>query len=357
MRFLLATICSGLLALPQLSAADAKPSLGIGDAAPPVKATKWLKGKEITAFEAGKVYVVEFWATWCGPCIAMMPHISRIQDEYRDKGVTIIGFSAIDNNNSEAKVTDFVETRGKKLHYTMAFADNRDTRDAYMKAAQRNGIPCCFVVDKAGKVAFIGHPVLLDEVLPKVVAGAWKGQEDADDLEKGLDEFREVAVLGRKDPEAALKAFDELREKRPTLARSVFFAPTRIALLLKLEKRDEVRTEATRQIELARKRDDGSSLARLAGMLAGSSTDKELLTLALRTAEDALKINGEKDVSTLLLLADVHFALGEKARAREFGAKAVAAANPRIRKQVEERVEKYDGENPDVPKSEDKKDS
>ena len=79
---------------------------------------------------------------------------------------------AQDPSNTAEKVAEFVVKRGKKLGYTFAFADNRDTYEAYMKAAGQNGIPCSYVIGKDGKLAFIGHPALLDEVLPKC-GGTW----------------------------------------------------------------------------------------------------------------------------------------------------------------------------------------
>src|SRR5690606_10442976 len=71
-------------------------SLKAGDPAPPLKASKWLQGDEVKRFEPGKVYVVEFWATWCGPCIAFMPHLAELQARYKDKGVTVIGITSRD---------------------------------------------------------------------------------------------------------------------------------------------------------------------------------------------------------------------------------------------------------------------
>ena len=59
----------------------------------------------------------------------------------------------------------FVEKRGPKLGYTFAYADDRETYDAYMKAAGQGGIPCSFVVDKDGKIAYIGHPMYLGLVI------------------------------------------------------------------------------------------------------------------------------------------------------------------------------------------------
>src|SRR5688500_17455059 len=115
-------------------------SLKVGDPAPKLKATKWLQGAEVTEFAPGKTYVVEFWATWCGPCIVMMPHMAEMQREYKDKGVTFVGFTKKDRTNTAEKVAAFVEKRGPKLGYTFAYADDAETYDAYMQASGQGGI-------------------------------------------------------------------------------------------------------------------------------------------------------------------------------------------------------------------------
>jgi thiol-disulfide isomerase/thioredoxin len=93
----------------------------LGDAAPILRASKWLQGEEVKSFEPGNVYVVEFWATWCGPCVMIMPHLAELQAEYRDKGVTIIGYSARGEGNTEEKVAAFVKKRGSKLPLHICF--------------------------------------------------------------------------------------------------------------------------------------------------------------------------------------------------------------------------------------------
>src|SRR5262249_8386873 len=175
MRKLLSVALVGLLAAtgqaqglkPAQDKAVVKPAvtLKVGDPAPALVASEWMQGEEVKKFEPDKVYVVEFWATWCGPCIVMMPHLAELQAQYKGKGVTFIGFSAKAPNNTQKQVAAFVKKRGPKLKYTFAYGDDRKTHEAWMGAAGRSGIPCAFVVDKASKIAYIGHPMYLDVVL------------------------------------------------------------------------------------------------------------------------------------------------------------------------------------------------
>ena len=93
-------------------ATAAEGKLKVGDPAPPLAVSTWLHGAPVKGFEPGRAYVVEFWATWCGPCIQIMPHMGDLQDEYREKGVTFIGFAS-EANDKEAKVNAFVAKHGK----------------------------------------------------------------------------------------------------------------------------------------------------------------------------------------------------------------------------------------------------
>jgi len=326
---------------------DEKKELKVGDPAPPLKVTKWLQGTEVKSFAPDKVYVVEFWATWCGPCIVMMPHMSQLQQEYKDKA-TFVGFTAKDPNNSQEKVAAFVEKRGPKLKYTFAYADDRDTYDAWMKAANQNGIPCCFVVGKDGKIAYIGHPMYLDEVLPKVVAGTWT-KDDADAMKKVDDEVNNVFKAFGGDGETALKTLAEFEKNHPKLAHIPYFVGPKIGAMLKAKKTAEARKFAEEVIEHAVKADDSGSLQSVSMSLRGKDAagDKELLALSVKAAEAAVKVAGEKDAIALYYLAEAHFAAGDRAKAKETGAKAVAAADEGLKAQIERLTKKYDEEKKD----------
>jgi thiol-disulfide isomerase/thioredoxin len=233
-----------------------KGRLAIGDPAPELKVTKWLRGDPVKSFEKDKIYVVEFWATWCGPCIVMMPHFADLQEEYKEKGVTFISFTTTDEaNNSEEKVTTFLEKR-KKLTYTFAISDSPDTDQAWKQASGQNGIPCSFVVDQKGKIAFIGHPMLLDAVLPKVVNGEWK-YEKAEQVTKDLEQQIDT-VFGkmREDPKKFLAAVEEFEKNNPQLNKIPYFFAGKLAGLIAAERTVDLRKFAKEALESAKKRDD-----------------------------------------------------------------------------------------------------
>ena len=156
--------------------------LSPGDAAPELSIAKWFKGEPVKTLEKDKTYVVEFWATWCGPCVRGMPHLTELQKEHGDT-VKFIGVNIWDRKKdrqtgefSESveeqieRVADFVEKQGDKMGYTVAIEDGEKMAENWMKPAGQTGIPCAFIVS-GGKVQWIGHPMAMDEPLKKVLAG------------------------------------------------------------------------------------------------------------------------------------------------------------------------------------------
>lgn len=157
--------------------AAAQTKLDLGDAAPPLKVAKWVKGTPVPAFQKGKVYVVEFWATWCGPCRQAMPHISEIARKY-SKDVTVVAVSVNEQNDGtnayQAKVADFVKSQGKNMDYNVAVDDLAGTVDkSWMRAAGQGGIPTSFIVNRDGKVVWIGGPMTIEKPLAQVIDGTY----------------------------------------------------------------------------------------------------------------------------------------------------------------------------------------
>src|SRR3954451_6083131 len=167
---------------------ETKVTLHPGDPAPKLYVSKWVKGEPVKEFEKGKVYVVECWASWCGPCRASIPHVTELQSKYKDKGVTVIGMNVWEREPEAAE--PFVKEMGDKMGYSVALdvtdAAHPDpsgagkTAKAWLPAAGRNGIPCSFIVDKDTKVAWIGHPMAMDRPLEQVVAGTFDPKKEAE---------------------------------------------------------------------------------------------------------------------------------------------------------------------------------
>jgi thiol-disulfide isomerase/thioredoxin len=326
------------------------PKLKVGDAAPALKVSKWLQGTEVPRFEPGKIYVVEFWATWCGPCVKMMPHVAELQAEYRDKGVTIIGFtSADDQGNSADRVAKFVAARGPKLGYTFAFENSDKTYNAWMEAAGQNGIPCAFVVDRTGKLAYIGHPVFLGEVLRLVLAGTWKAKDADAEIEKIEKDADAVAQkINKGTPAEALKALQDFETQRPGMASLDNFIAPRIMLLLATKHVDEAAKAAEAAIAKAVERGDAGPLRAVTDILRTAPEakgQKALTALSLKSADELVKLSPEDDANALLAAAEAHFAAGDAATARDLGKKVVAAVagdSEDTRKAVAEIVKRYD---------------
>ena len=170
------TLGLALLALAETTgrAAD-KPLLKVGDPAPKLQAGKWIQGEPVKEFARDKVYIVEFWATWCGPCRVSIPHLNELHEQFKDKGLVVIGQNVWERN--EAEVPKFVKSMGDKMTYRVALDDKSGggkgrMAETWMDAADRRGIPSAFVVNKAGRIAWIGHPMQLKPAkLEKILAG------------------------------------------------------------------------------------------------------------------------------------------------------------------------------------------
>ena len=181
------------------------PAGEIGDDAGPIAIAEWVKGEPID-FAAGKgrkIYVVEFWATWCGPCRVSIPHLSELQEKYKDKDVIVLGVTS----EAAGVVRPFVEKLGDKMKYSVAIDRDEKTSAAYMGTFGIRGIPHAFIVDKSGRIAWHGHPMMeLDEALAKVVDG--KLELGKSKRQVAADAYFEAAGAGGNEDELQRAAKD-----------------------------------------------------------------------------------------------------------------------------------------------------
>lgn len=326
--------------------AKAASKLKVGDPAPGLNVEKWVKGDPITGFEKGRVYVVEFWATWCGPCIASMPHLSELQKEYKDKGVTIVGVTSADKRNTLAAVEKMVESKGDKMAYTVAWDKDRSTNQAFMEAADMKGIPCSFVVDQQGNIAYIGHPSVLGLVLPGVVDKKWDYSTSPAAAEaeykKIMGEKRKVMRTSQEDPKAALTMMGEFEAKYPKFA---FQPHEKFDIQVQAGSSEAKQTGETLLAEMI-KEGDAMQLNDFAWHLVDPDGDikNPPLDIALKAAEEANRLTENKNDALLDTLARVWWLKGDKGKAIEIQRKAVEHATEQFKEELTERLREYEAD-------------
>ena len=161
------------LLLLLLSATLSAAGLKVGDPAPATRPETMLQGEAVKDFQKGEVYVFECWASWCGPCIAAIPHLNELHKQMGKKGVVITGVNVWESERDAAsaqRAKDFLKSQGDKISYRVALGGKAFIKD-WLEAAEVNGIPHAFVVAD-GKIAWTGHPAQLTaEMLGDILTG------------------------------------------------------------------------------------------------------------------------------------------------------------------------------------------
>jgi thiol-disulfide isomerase/thioredoxin len=139
--------------------------------------TDAIKGTPITmASLKGKVVIVDFWATWCGPCVAEMPNMKKLYAEYKDKGVEFIGVS-LDQPKEQGgldKLKEFVQQN--KIEWPQYYQGNFWQSD-FSSSWGINSIPCVFAVDAEGNLASTEARGKLESLIPELLAKAEKNKK------------------------------------------------------------------------------------------------------------------------------------------------------------------------------------
>ena len=207
-------------------------TLKIGDAAPKLQAGKWVQGTPVKSFEKDKAYIVEFWATWCGPCRVSIPHLNEIHNKFKDKGLVVIGQDCWEKD--ESLVEPFIKKMADKMTYRVALDDKQGSEkgkmaQTWMEAAAQNGIPSAFLVDKSGNIAWIGHPMELEEaVIEQVLAGTFdlkKAAAERAELDKNQQRISELSRefgsnMSQKNWDKAEATLNEMEKLLPEKSRS-----------------------------------------------------------------------------------------------------------------------------------------
>jgi thiol-disulfide isomerase/thioredoxin len=325
--------------------ADAKAALKAGDPAPKLYVSKWVKGEPVKEFEKGKVYVIECWATWCGPCRASIPHVTELQNKYKDKGVTVIGMNVWEQDTSG--VEPFVTKMGDKMGYAVALDEplgknaegKGKTSEAWLAAAGQNGIPCTFIVDKASKVAWIGHPMAMDRPLALIVEGTFDPKKEAELQEKVQGLQQKIGQAMQADEyDKALPLLDELAGLDPTVADRVQLM--KVSVLVQKKDYAAANAQAAKLAEGSLK-DQPQMQGQVALMLLTSpEPDKVDADLALKLAERALAASPD-DLATRKAAALAYAAKQQYGKAAEQQAKVVEELQGPSRQRESKLLDEY----------------
>jgi thiol-disulfide isomerase/thioredoxin len=325
------------LVLSLAAAARAEGPLSVGDPAPKLQVKEFVKGDPIKNLEKGKLYVVEFWATWCGPCRQSIPHLTELAKKYKD--VTFIGVSVSEQDFDNVK--PFVEKMGDKMDYRVAVdsvpagkkADEGAMNKAWMDAAEQTGIPTAFVVGKDGKIAWIGHPMEMEKPLADIAAGKWDLKAAAVAYKEEKAREKKMQALAEKINKAAQD--HDMKGLLATVDEAIKDDPKMEENLGRMKFQALAQTDADKAAEYGRKLINGPLKADPAQLneLAWSVVDpkataekkppKKIVAVAVDAATKAVELTEHKEPNLLDTLAAAHFAAGDVNKAVEVQATAV----------------------------------
>lgn len=290
--FALSVFASLLLAnLNPLSAQ----TLQVGSKAPPLNIQHWISDgggayPHVTEFAPGKIYVVEFWATWCGPCIQAMPHLAELQEKYGKK-IQFISVSDEPLSEISALLAEDYPGTGKTFGeltsaYSLTSDPDGSTHRDYLEASQAQGIPTAYIVGPTGEIEMIGHPMSLDAPLTLMAEGNWDREayfaaiKKKEMLTLGIDQ-----AIDAEDIEAAFALSQQLDEViQPGELVQTKFIQTQLAIRVGNEASIEFFKETAEKLK-----DEDGAIAAMVWMLVEMKYEGEQPAPALmKTAEQIL---------------------------------------------------------------------
>jgi thiol-disulfide isomerase/thioredoxin len=336
--------------------AQSAPSLEVGDKAPKLEDVNWLKGEPVNSFQDGHIYVLDFWATWCGPCVASIPHINKLQKEHKDDNVHVIAV-AIWPSDSMTPTDEFVEMQGDAMSYRVAEDIDGKTAKAYMEATGSRGIPTVMVVDKKGQLAWMGHPMSgLDQAVELLVKDEFTQEKMAQVMEemrreREAKQARLEPLFQRMQAAFAEEDWPELESSMTEIIAIEESMATRYAPFIYLAKVKQGKTEQARKFAIdsmsTTMAKDANALNGMAWMIVDPdpnnplSDDERDADLAVLIASEAVELTKRKNADILDTLARAHFVAGDVQKAIDIQTEAVEMARDDSKETYQVRLIEY----------------
>lgn len=198
-----------------------EPAFGIGSEVSSYPKVEWIQGTPVTQFEKDKIYVVELWATWCGPCVAAIPHLNELSKKFDGK-IIFIGQDVYEDD--KPAVEKFVKDKGAGMSYRIAYGGDRgsDIDKQWLTPGNVRGIPQSIVI-RNNKVVWMTHPIdlteaalqmLIDDKFTIEAANAASPQRKFDELD---------SLLEAKNFAEALTKADKILKEQPTNDQAAYF--------------------------------------------------------------------------------------------------------------------------------------
>ena len=303
-----------------LAAAQEPEKLKVGSAMPSLDNVEMVQGSKDNLTDA-KVTVVEFWATWCGPCKKAIPHINEVASANAWRGLRVLGVST-DSTEDKSKVKPFVDKMGSRMTYNVGWAGDGVGRD-WMEASGQKGIPTAFVCTN-GKIAWIGHP--MDDGFESAIRKCLSGRFDPELSPKG-EQYMEAGrnAAKKKNWREASKHFDDCIALKPDIFIDAMEAKYE---MLADQQKDEAGAKAWASEVMAKLGSSPVGLAEFAVFMAQDPRlDKHDLETAQAMIDGAMTAGGTK-TDVLVAAARVAAASGKFDTAVDLQGKAWRQASP-----------------------------